>query len=79
MARKAQQKKMAREEEAGQKAEPNPHAFKTTHTVRTNFDLDADSVLDSIHKKSVAGTIMEQDGEESEVSGAVNIETHEQA
>lgn len=47
--------------------------------MRTNFDHLADSSLGSISKKSMgAHTIMEQDGEESEVS-AVNIVTNEEA
>ena len=79
-ARKAQQKKMAKAEEANQPVETHPHAFKTTHTVRSRADILSSDLPDDIvmPKKGGNMTILEQDLEESEISvNAVNIESNE--
>ena len=62
---------MAQKEEAGQPVETHPHAFKTTHTVRSGADyLSGDLPADiALPKRAGAGSIItEQDHEESEIS-----------
>jgi len=65
--KKAQSKKLQQAEESSKVAEPNPHAYKNTHAVRPGQGIPTPSL-------NISKPIVEQDGEESEVS-ALNIIT----
>lgn len=70
-ARKAQQKKKDEKEIMNARAEPNPHAYKNTHAINPSARQASPDAASRLQKNSV---IVEQDGEESEIS-AVNIMT----